>query len=347
MFTAKTPRGDIAMKNILVKFPGKSGKAIAITGHFDTKYFPDLQIRRSRRRRVFHGLADRAGEDPHRPAAHRRCVSGFPSMAKRRSENGGDTDNLYGSRHLARRWRADGTLKRIKALINVDMIGDKNLDIPQEMNSDASLFYSRLVWKTAADLKYQAFFVNQAINEDDDHMPFVKLGVPPLDVIDVDYGTPWHTDDDTMDKLSARSLEIVGTVMFEVIHKAGLRGCGAEKETGHKNRWPVPHAAAILFALARTALCVYRAATQSFTVDESTTFLEYVRGPWERIYQNYDPNNHVLYSILAITLHPRFYEYLNLRCAFPVCWRVSSWCLESTGCSRPPCPRAWSAGSRW
>jgi 4-amino-4-deoxy-L-arabinose transferase-like glycosyltransferase len=57
--------------------------------------------------------------------------------------------------------------------------------------------------------------------------------------------------------------------------------------------------AAILFALARTALCGYRAATQSFTVDESTTFLEYVRGPWERIYQNYDPNNHVLYSILA------------------------------------------------
>ncbi len=118
------------------------------------------------------------------------------------------------------RWRADGTLRRLKALINVDMIGDKNLNIPAEMNSDKNL--GRLVWKTAADLKYQAYFVDQRINEDDDHMPFVKLGVPALDVIDVDYA-PWHTDDDTMDKLSAQSLEIVGTVMFEVIHRLELQ----------------------------------------------------------------------------------------------------------------------------
>jgi Zn-dependent M28 family amino/carboxypeptidase len=219
VFTAKTPRGDIAMKNILVKFPGKSGKAIAITGHFDTKYFPG---------RKFVG-ADDGGSSTGLLIELAKILAGQPRTddvylvffdGEEAFGEWSDTDSLYGSRHLAERWRADGTLKRIKALINVDMIGDKNLDIPQEMNSDASL--RRLVWKTAADLKYQAFFVNQAINEDDDHMPFVKLGVPALDVIDVDYA-PWHTDDDTMDKLSARSLEIVGTVMFEVIHRLELQ----------------------------------------------------------------------------------------------------------------------------
>jgi len=218
-FTAKTLRGDIAMKNILVKFPGKSGKAIAITGHFDTKYFPG---------RKFVG-ADDGGSSTGVLIELAKILVGQPRTddvylvffdGEEAFGEWSDTDSLYGSRHLAERWRADGTLKRIKGLINVDMIGDKNLDIPQEMNSNANL--RRLVWKTAADLKYQAYFVNEAINEDDDHMPFVKLGVPALDVIDVDYA-PWHTDDDTMDKLSAQSLEIVGSVMFEVIHRLELQ----------------------------------------------------------------------------------------------------------------------------
>jgi glutaminyl-peptide cyclotransferase len=218
-FTAKTPRGEIAMKNILVKFPGKSGKAIAITGHFDTKYFPG---------RKFVG-ADDGGSSTGLLVELAKILAGQPRTddvylvffdGEEAFGEWSDTDSLYGSRHLAERWRADGTLKRIKALINVDMIGDKNLDIPTEMNSDPNL--GRLVWKTAADLKYQAYFVSQRINEDDDHMPFVKLGVPALDVIDVDYA-PWHTDDDTMDKLSAQSLEIVGTVMFEVIHRLELQ----------------------------------------------------------------------------------------------------------------------------
>ena len=83
-----------------------------------------------------------------------------------------DTDKLYGSRHLAQRWRADGTLARIKGLINVDMIGDRNLNIRQELNSNAKL--RQLVWRTAADLGYQAFFVQSTITIDDDHMPFIE-----------------------------------------------------------------------------------------------------------------------------------------------------------------------------
>lgn len=62
---------------------------------------------------------------------------------------------------------------------------------------------------------------------------------------------------------------------------------------------PPERIAVLLFALARTALCGYRAATQSITVDEATTYLTYVREHWANVWSNYDPNNHILYSILA------------------------------------------------
>ena len=215
-FTAQTPKGPIAMKNILVKFPGKSGKAIAITGHFDTKLFPG---------RNFVGANDAGSstavllELAHALAGQPRTddvyLVFFDGEEAIREEWAGD-DNLYGSRHLADRWRKDGTLRQLKGLINVDMIGAKNMTIKQEMNSNAAL--RALVWRTATEFGYQVYFSNSKINEEDDHMPFVKAGAPALDLIDPDY-QPWHTDTDTMDKLSPQSLEAVGTVMLEVIRR--------------------------------------------------------------------------------------------------------------------------------
>jgi glutaminyl-peptide cyclotransferase len=214
-FTAQTPRGQIAMRNIIVKFPGKSGRAIALTGHFDTKYFPG---------RNFVGAND-GGSSTGLLLEMAKVLAGQPRIddvylvffdGEEAFGDWSDTDSLYGSRHLAERWRKDGTLGKLKALINVDMIGDKSLGIKREMNSDATL--RRLVWNTAAQLGYGAYFVNDTISEEDDHLPFVKLGVPALDVIDVDYPA-WHTDADTMDKVGAPSLEVVGTVMLEVIHR--------------------------------------------------------------------------------------------------------------------------------
>ncbi len=214
-FTAKTPQGMVVMKNIIAKFPGKSGRAIALTGHFDTKLFPG---------RKFVGASDGGSStglllELARVFAHQPRTDdlylGFFDGEEAFSE-WTDTDSLYGSRHLADRWAKDGTLRRLKGLINVDMIGDKNLDIPQETNGNATL--RRLVWSTAAELGYKAYFTDQQIGEDDDHMPFVRLGVPAIDVIDIDY-PPWHTDTDTMDKLSPQSLEIVGTVVYESVRK--------------------------------------------------------------------------------------------------------------------------------
>jgi Zn-dependent M28 family amino/carboxypeptidase len=212
-FTATTPRGRITMKNIIAKFPGKSGKAIVITGHYDTKYFPG---------RKFVGASD-GGSSAGLLLELARALAGQARTddlylvwfdGEEAVGEWSDTDSVYGSRHLAERWRGDGTLHAIKALINVDMIGDKHLDIDQETSGNAAL--NRLVWRTAADLGYAANFTQLSRSTDDDHMPFVKLGVPAIDLIDFDYD-PWHTDDDTMDKLSAQSLEIVGNVVVEAI----------------------------------------------------------------------------------------------------------------------------------
>ena len=215
-FAAKTPGGPVAMKNIIARFPGKSGKAIAISGHFDTKLFAG---------RNFVGASD-GGSSTGLLLELARTLAGKPRTddvyivfldGEEAFGEWTETDSVYGSRHLAAKWRADGTLSRLKALINLDMIGDKDLNIRQETNSTESL--RRLFWDTAAELGYQAYFPSSPrISTDDDHMPFLKQGVPAIDIIDFDY-PPWHTDGDTLDKLSARSLEIVGTVTLEVVRR--------------------------------------------------------------------------------------------------------------------------------
>lgn len=219
-FTATTPRGPVAMNNIIAKFPGKARAgsptpAIAITGHFDTKYYPG---------RKFVGASD-GGSSTGMLLELARVLTGEPRTddiyivffdGEEAVADWTETDSVYGSRHIADRWRRDGTLARLKALINLDMIGDKNLNIRQETNSTP--FLRKLFWSTATELGYQVYFPNEAIATEDDHIPFLKMGVPSIDIIDFDY-PPWHTDNDTMDKLSAKSLEIIGTVTLEVVHR--------------------------------------------------------------------------------------------------------------------------------
>lgn len=219
-FTATTPRGAVAMNNIIAKFPGKARPgaptaAIAITGHFDTKYYPG---------RKFVGASD-GGSSTGMLLELARVLTGEPRTddiylvffdGEEAVGDWTETDSVYGSRHIADRWRRDGTLVRLKGLINLDMIGDKNLNIRQETNSTP--FLRKLFWTTAAELGYQAYFPNEAIATEDDHIPFLKMGAPAIDIIDFDY-PPWHTDNDTMDKLSAKSLEIIGTVTLEVVHR--------------------------------------------------------------------------------------------------------------------------------
>jgi glutaminyl-peptide cyclotransferase len=220
-FTARTPQGPVAMRNFIVRLPGTTGKAIAITGHYDTKILPG-----------FVGAND-GGSSTGLLLELARVLAKQPRVddvylvffdGEEAVRDWSATDSLYGSRHLAERWAADGTLKRLKALINIDMIGDRDLGLVQVSNSSQSLL--QLVWSAARDLGHGRHFTDQAGMIEDDHVPFLNRGVNALDLIDFDYGPNnghWHTAADTLDKLSPRSLEIVGNVLLETIRRLETR----------------------------------------------------------------------------------------------------------------------------
>lgn len=218
-FTGQTPAGPVAMRTIIARFPGSSGRAIVITGHFDTKPMPG---------RVFVGAND-GGASTGFLLELARVVNSMPHSddiylvwfdGEEAFGEWSDTNGIYGSRHLAEKWSQAGLLSHIKALINIDMIGDKDLGILEDTNSSRSLL--RLVWQTAADLGYGKYFLDAATPMEDDHMPFVRQGVNALDLIDFDYGPNnayWHDEKDTIDKVSAHSLEVVGNVLVAVLRK--------------------------------------------------------------------------------------------------------------------------------
>ncbi len=217
-FTASTPLGPIAMKNIVARFPGASGRIVAVTGHYDTKSMPGTYFVGANDGGSSTGflleLARVLARQRHRNDIYLVWFDGEEAFGQWSA-----ADGIYGSRHLASKWADDGTLAKIKALINVDMIGDKDLDILRDSNSSDPL--RLLVWQTAAELGFGSHFLDQGWMEDD-HTPFLLLGVNALDLIDFDYGPNnayWHTGQDTMDKLSADSLQIVGTVLVEVLKK--------------------------------------------------------------------------------------------------------------------------------
>jgi len=135
-----------------------------------------------------------------------------------------DPESLYGVRHLAEKWQADGTLKKMKAFLLEDMIGDADLHIEREVNSTTWL--EDLIGQAATRDGYQSHFFAREMAVTDDHMPFLQRGLPSADLIDFDYGYNnvfWHTTQDTLDKLSPKSLAIVGTVTLETVRMLDQR----------------------------------------------------------------------------------------------------------------------------
>ena len=218
-FQGETPNGPVAMTNIILKFPGTSGKAVVVTGHYDTKPIPMVK---------FVGANDAGSSTGFlmefaRVAAKMKHADDLYVVFFDGEEAVGQwtaTDSLYGSRHLAAKWGADGTLRRIKALINIDMVGDKDLEILNDGNSSQDL--RTLIWGVAAKLGDGQYFQQNPSGVDDDHMPFVDAGVNAVDIIDLNYGpnnSYWHTAQDTMDKLSAHSLQVVGDVIVGAVRE--------------------------------------------------------------------------------------------------------------------------------
>jgi hypothetical protein len=227
-FTADTVEGKFPVRNIIAKFPGTKDGIIAILGHYDTVY--------PLRNAGFVGANDggsstailleyanqlRVASDKKRDGYSVWLVW---TDGEEAVKTWTATDSLYGTRHLAEKWEKDGTLKKIKALMVMDMIGDADLNIDRDTNSTPWLL--DLIYAAAEREGYQSHFYARQGPIEDDHLPFVKRGVPCADVIDLDYGYNnvfHHSPQDTMDKLSPQSLEIVGTTILETIHMLDQR----------------------------------------------------------------------------------------------------------------------------
>jgi len=223
IFTADTPVGKFPVHNIVAKYPGTKDGIIIIASHYDTNY--------PLRNTSFVGAND-GGSSSGLLLELANQLRGKPRegysvwLVWDDAEEGmlPDTekpfleDSLYGITHLAQKWESDGTLKKVKAFLLADMIGDKDLNIDRDSYSTPWLL--DVVGEAAKRLGYQSHFFERNNTVSDDHLPFVKRGVPSADLIDFTYGynlAYWHTPDDTVDKLSPRSLQIVGSVLLETV----------------------------------------------------------------------------------------------------------------------------------
>ena len=210
-FDADTPHGRLRMANVVAVLPGRRPDVILIAGHYDTKWFRDFR---------FVGANDGGSsaalllELARRLAAPKREYTYWIVWLDGEEARGAwtATDSLYGSRRLADELRRAGRLPR--AVIVADMIGDRDLAIRREAFSTPWL--TDLIWTAARRLGHGAHFLDDPLPVEDDHAPFLRAGVPAALLIDFDY-PPWHTAEDTLDKVSARSLEIVGRVLLEAL----------------------------------------------------------------------------------------------------------------------------------
>lgn len=221
-FVAQTPRGMTPMKNIIAKFPGKSSEVVVLAGHYDTlakEGFVGANDAGSSTALLLE-LARVVGLKQPPPVTI--WIAFFDG--EEAFEKWSERDGLYGSRYQASVWQRQGALERIKAVIVVDMVGDKDLRLRRDLNSTPWL--TDLIWKIAADKGYSDHFSDAETAVLDDHVPFRQAGVPAVDLIDFEYGPGnqyWHTSEDSVDKLSARSFKIVGEVVLEAVARLGQR----------------------------------------------------------------------------------------------------------------------------
>ncbi len=217
-FQAKTPRGPVAMKNIIGELPGQRSDIVLISGHYDTKA-----------QAGFVGANDGGSSTAAVLEMARACAKtrleytvwfvffdGEEAFVDWSANNG--MDNTYGSRHMVSKLISDGTLQRVKAMVLVDMIGDRSLDLLRDAESTPWMVTA--IWKTAHRLGHSKHFLEAEGAYSDDHIPFKEAGVPVVDLIDFNYGPSnqyWHTNQDTLDKVSAESLKVVGDVVIAAL----------------------------------------------------------------------------------------------------------------------------------
>ena len=212
-FVASTPLGAVPMVNLLSKIPGTGSSIVIIAGHYDTKRLGS----------IFAGANDGGSsaafllELAHVLARKKHALTYWLVFfdGEEALQHWSNTDGRYGSRHFAQELSAQGTLSQVRALILVDMIADAHLDIRREAHSTPWL--SDIVFAQARRLGYGRYFLNRPWAVEDDHIPFLELGISAVDIIDLDYGPfnlYWHTRYDTVDECSPASLAIVARVVL-------------------------------------------------------------------------------------------------------------------------------------
>ncbi len=215
-FNADTPVGRLPMKNILVKIPGSQRGVIMLATHYDTLLRNDI---------TFVG-ADDGGSSTAvmlelarilcaQQGKYAVWIAFFDGEEAMRAWS--DSDSRYGSRQMASRFAASGDNARIRAFLLADLVGSRSLHF---MKDPTTPTLTDLVWKTGARLGYKDNFLSQSAPMQDDHNSFATRKVPAVDVIDLDTtgDVPfWHTDQDTLDKISAKSLAITGHVFLESV----------------------------------------------------------------------------------------------------------------------------------
>ena len=229
-FTANTPIGLVPLRNFIVRFPGKKNGVIVLGTHYETNYpLKNINFVGANDGGSTTGLLLTIADQLRAEVARNKALDGYSVWlvffdGEEAFQTWSASDSTYGSRHLAAKWGRDGTLSKIKAFMLADMIGDKDLDIQRESKSTAWLV--DLVRQAAHKYGYDRYFFQTEEAVEDDHLPFVERGVASIDVIDLDYGPNnayHHTAQDTMDKISAKSLTIDGDVFLETIRLIDLR----------------------------------------------------------------------------------------------------------------------------
>ena len=219
-FTCPTSAGLIEFANITAEIKGKSSGFVIIGSHYDIKKIASAPD--------FEGANDSASSSALLLEMIRAInASGYipPVTLKFVFFDGeecrmaySENDGLWGSRNYAEKLKNTGQAGKCKAMVLLDMIGDADLGITLPANSDRGLVEK--VLDSAVKLGYSQYFSAKNFEILDDHQPFLQQGIPSIDIIDFEYGPGnayWHTEADKIDKISKKSLKIVGDCVLRLV----------------------------------------------------------------------------------------------------------------------------------
>jgi Zn-dependent M28 family amino/carboxypeptidase len=214
-FVAATPLGNTPMTNVIAVLRGESPNVVILAGHYDTATIDGAR---------FVGANDGGSSAAfllEMPRVLSRRQNRFTYWVvffdgEEALKKWSPSDSLYGSRRLAERLSREGKLKQIKALILVDMVADRHLNILREANSTTWL--SDVVFRSARRLGYSRLFRGGTFPVEDDHTPFLAKGIPSVDIIDLTpFGSYHHTAQDSIDKCDPESLAVVARVVLATL----------------------------------------------------------------------------------------------------------------------------------